>query len=276
MQAAGLKLEARPDAPLWTPAREDLWRRIALHDFEPDTPLNFARRLARDHGWSLAFARAAVDAYRRFCCLAVLSPTPSETFARKGFCAEIKPIANEAKRRLKALGLAPTDVEVSAFRTTFLPLIGLVLAFGATKADIGAARGHPVGNLLGLMLATCVAAAFLMTRPTRTGAGSEALEAHRSAHAPAARASLDRELLLAVALNGSVVLSGTAYASIHEASKSRQRWGRRLRRRGGLRLGARPAPSQSAFRWRDETRRARRGSPRSRRGAAKSPAIRRP
>ena len=76
MQGADLKLDAPTDAPVWTSAREDLWRRIERHEFEPDTPLSFTRRLARDHGWSLADARAAVDAYRRFCFLAVVSRTP--------------------------------------------------------------------------------------------------------------------------------------------------------------------------------------------------------
>src|SRR5689334_10928095 len=75
-QGAGLKIGARSDEPLWTPARQDLWQRIARHDFEPDTPLNFTRRLARDHGWSREQARAAVEAYRRFCFLAMVSPTP--------------------------------------------------------------------------------------------------------------------------------------------------------------------------------------------------------
>lgn len=74
MPSAQPKIEA--DQPGWTPARQALWRRIEQHDFEPGTPLNFTRRLARDHGWSLDEARSAVDAYRRFCFLAVVSPTP--------------------------------------------------------------------------------------------------------------------------------------------------------------------------------------------------------
>jgi len=76
LQRAQLKVDLQSDAPVWTPAREALWQRIAQHDFEPDTPLNFTRRLARDHGWSLEEARAAIDAYRRFCFLAVVSPVP--------------------------------------------------------------------------------------------------------------------------------------------------------------------------------------------------------
>ena len=76
MREVQAQTEALPDQPIWTPERADLWRRIEQHDFEPDTPLPFTRRLARDHGWSLESARAAVQAYRRFCFLAVVSPTP--------------------------------------------------------------------------------------------------------------------------------------------------------------------------------------------------------
>ena len=47
------KIDAASGEPVWTPARQDLWQRIERHDFELDTPLNFTRRLARDHGWSL-------------------------------------------------------------------------------------------------------------------------------------------------------------------------------------------------------------------------------
>lgn len=76
MQRQQFKIDIQSDEPVWTPARQELWRRIEQHDFEPDTPLNFTRRLARDHGWSIDEARAAVDAYRRFCFLAIVSPTP--------------------------------------------------------------------------------------------------------------------------------------------------------------------------------------------------------
>ena len=57
MQRAQCKIDVLSDEPVWTSARQDLWRRIEQHDFEPDTPLNFTRRLARDHGWSLEHAR---------------------------------------------------------------------------------------------------------------------------------------------------------------------------------------------------------------------------
>ncbi|UFZ01731.1 hypothetical protein LQG66_20665 [Bradyrhizobium ontarionense] len=76
MQRARVKIDVEANEPGWTPAREELWRRIAAHDFEPDTPLNFTQRLARDHGWNLDETRAAIEAYRRFCFLAMVSPTP--------------------------------------------------------------------------------------------------------------------------------------------------------------------------------------------------------
>ncbi|MGF3026614.1 TIGR04222 domain-containing membrane protein [Methylobacterium aquaticum] len=66
----------------WSADEAALWARIRAHPFEtPGQALDFTRRLARDRGWSLAFARAAVAAYRRFCFLACLGGdpvTPSE------------------------------------------------------------------------------------------------------------------------------------------------------------------------------------------------------
>ncbi len=64
----------------------------------------------------------------------------------------------------------------------------------------------------------------------RTRAGEAALDAHRNANARSARAPLTGELMLAVALSGAVVLSGTEFAPIYAASRARRR-GRGLRRR---------------------------------------------
>ncbi|WP_237480847.1 TIGR04222 domain-containing membrane protein [Lichenibacterium dinghuense] len=72
----------RIEPEAWTDDDRALWTRIAAHDFEPaGAALTFAGRLARDHGWSLAAARAAIDEYRRFCFLALRAGTevtPSE------------------------------------------------------------------------------------------------------------------------------------------------------------------------------------------------------
>ena len=61
---------------IWSPPRKELWARIEQHNFEPDQPLTFTARLARDRGWTLAEARAAIGAYRRFCFLAAISTSP--------------------------------------------------------------------------------------------------------------------------------------------------------------------------------------------------------
>lgn len=61
----------------WTAARRALWARIEAHDFEPpQQPFTFTRRLAREQGWSLPFARGAILEYRRFCFLTMVSATP--------------------------------------------------------------------------------------------------------------------------------------------------------------------------------------------------------
>ncbi len=68
---------AGADPGAWTPPHRDLWRRIRAHDFEPAAAtLTFTGRLARDRGWRLDVARAAVEEYRRFCFLAAVSPVP--------------------------------------------------------------------------------------------------------------------------------------------------------------------------------------------------------
>jgi uncharacterized protein (TIGR04222 family) len=65
------------DAALWTEERRALWQRIAAHPFAaPELALDFHRRLARETGWSRDFASGAIAEYRRFCFLAMVSPTP--------------------------------------------------------------------------------------------------------------------------------------------------------------------------------------------------------
>lgn len=53
------------------------YQTIWAHAFEqPEQALDFTHRLAREMGWSLATARAAVEEYRRFCFLAVVADHP--------------------------------------------------------------------------------------------------------------------------------------------------------------------------------------------------------
>ena len=59
-----------------------LWQKISDYSLdEPGSDLTFTQRLARENGWSLRFARRAVEEYKRFMFLAVAAGhpvTPSE------------------------------------------------------------------------------------------------------------------------------------------------------------------------------------------------------
>lgn len=54
----------------WSEATGARWRSIAAHAFEDAAaPLDFCHRLAREQGWTLTDARAAIEEYRRYCFL---------------------------------------------------------------------------------------------------------------------------------------------------------------------------------------------------------------
>ena len=139
---------------------------------------------------------------------------------RQQFQTAIKPLVEQVLGRLQQLGYCPTDEQMSAFRMSFLPFVALLLVFGITKAFIGAERHHAIGFLVALLFVTAFVGFLLATRPVRTRAGKDILADYQASKARAARAPLDHELLLAVALSGTVVLSGTAYASVHAASQT--------------------------------------------------------
>jgi uncharacterized protein (TIGR04222 family) len=144
---------------------------------------------------------------------------------RQEFQTAIKPLLEQVQGRLQQLGYCPTDDQITAFRMTVLPFVALLLMFGITKAFIGAERHHPTGILVVLLILTTLAGVALAKRPTRTSAGKDVLRDYQASKARASRAPLDHELLLAVALSGTVVLSGTAYASVHAASQNMSRGG---------------------------------------------------
>jgi uncharacterized protein (TIGR04222 family) len=139
---------------------------------------------------------------------------------RQQFQKAIAPLVDRVRGRLQATGYCPTKTQVTSFRISILPFLGLLIMFGIMKTTIGVERHHPFGFLLMLMGVTLVAAILLAISPMRTRAGKEALQDYRATHARVARAPRDHELLLAVALAGPVVLSGTAYASVYAASQT--------------------------------------------------------
>ena len=148
----------------------------------------------------------------------VLAVQPDMT--RQHFQTAVKPLVERVQWRLQEFGYYPTDDQMTSFRTTVLPFVVLLLVFGIIKVVVGSERHHPVEILVLLLVLTTFAGFALAKRPTRTRAGKEVLQTYQAAHARASRAPLDHELVLAVALSGAVVLSGTAYASVYAASQT--------------------------------------------------------
>jgi uncharacterized protein (TIGR04222 family) len=139
---------------------------------------------------------------------------------RQQFQTAVKPMVERVQQRLQAFGYCPTDDQMTSYRISVLPFVALLLVFGIIKAAVGEQRHHPIGILVVLLFLTAFAGFLLARHPTRTRAGKDVLESYQASHARASRAPLDHELLLAVALSGAVVLSGTAYASVYAASKT--------------------------------------------------------
>jgi uncharacterized protein (TIGR04222 family) len=139
---------------------------------------------------------------------------------RQQFQTSVNPIVERVRARLRELGYAPTGGQMTSFRTNVLPFIALLVLFGIIKAVIGAERHHPIGILIFLLVATVFAGIALARTPSRTRAGKDALQSYQASNARAARAPLEHELLLAVALSGAVILSGTEHASVYAASKT--------------------------------------------------------
>ncbi|WP_257386750.1 TIGR04222 domain-containing membrane protein, partial [Tahibacter caeni] len=100
----------------------------------------------------------------------------------------------------------------SALPFALLELLGLA------KIAVGIERDRPVGFLLVLTLLVGIATAMLLfRRPERTRAGDSLLAELNRRHAHARRAPRDGDIGLAVALAGTTVLAGTAYAEFHES-----------------------------------------------------------
>ncbi|WP_315724256.1 MULTISPECIES: TIGR04222 domain-containing membrane protein [unclassified Bradyrhizobium] len=139
---------------------------------------------------------------------------------REQFQTALEPLARRLQQRLRTLGYCPSSAQMSAFRRSVLPFVGALMLFGIVKAVVGHARHHDVEFLMFLLGGTVFATLPLASAPLRTRAGEDALKSYEASHARAARAPREHELLLAVALTGAMVLSGTAYASVLATSKA--------------------------------------------------------
>ncbi len=162
---------------------------------------------------NLLASGAAPDSLRAYC------GDVMEGFDRLRFRRRLQGRCAEIHGELAARGLVPRIGEIRRFRVMAALLILAVAGFGVCKIDIGAARGHPVGFLVMLV----VVAVFLgfkvaMREPYRTQAGRRALARARRAKSRAVRAPLGDEVLLAFALAGMAVLAGRPYQAFFKTA----------------------------------------------------------
>jgi uncharacterized protein (TIGR04222 family) len=139
---------------------------------------------------------------------------------RQQFQTAIGPVITRIQDFLEKSGHCPTREQMASFRLEVLPFVALLIVFGITKAVIGSSRHHPVDILIILIVLTAFAGFLLAKSPRRTQAGTNILETYQSSNERASRAPRDQELLLALALSGPVVLTGTAHASVYSASQT--------------------------------------------------------
>jgi uncharacterized protein (TIGR04222 family) len=130
----------------------------------------------------------------------------------------VKPRLQRLRDLLRSRGLLLTESRRwSVGLASALPF-ALLAGFGLAKISVGIDRGRPVGFLMLLTaLVAITALVLLLRRPERTRAGDALLAELNRRHAHARRAPRDSDIGLAVALAGTTVLAGTAYASFHES-----------------------------------------------------------
>lgn len=128
----------------------------------------------------------------------------------------LKSYREPLERRMIGSGLMMDKSEIGNIRFwTLLPYL-MLLAFGATKWIIGDMRDRPVGYLTGLLIATALFALIrLASLDRRTEAGQDAVKRAKSEAKRLKGAPTNSEVGLAVALFGTTVLAGSAWADFH-------------------------------------------------------------
>ncbi len=139
---------------------------------------------------------------------------------RQQFQKKIQPTADGIRANLERLRLVPDSSQAFDWRLKTAMLFAVPLLLGIAKVSVGIERHKPVGILVILLIATLITGIVMLAARLRTRAGNETLKAYQADHARAARAPVESEIPLAVALAGLVVLSGTEHHSLYAASRN--------------------------------------------------------
>lgn len=137
------------------------------------------------------------------------------------FAKAAKPHIDQTERRLIASGLLIDNGEARRVGLiAALPFMAL-FALGMAKLLVGLSRDRPVGFLIVFLVVTAVAIlirTFSVDR--RTDAGVDAVNTAQRRHERLRRAPTTGETGTAVALFGTTVLAGSAFAALHQMRQS--------------------------------------------------------
>jgi uncharacterized protein (TIGR04222 family) len=139
---------------------------------------------------------------------------------RQQFQRRIAGRIEDVKANLQQRGLSPLPSQIWDYHRRVWLLLIVPVALGICKVHVGIERNKPVGILIVLICLTIFAGFLLMKTPRTTRGGEEMVRDHKRKNARAARAPLENELVLAVALTGLVALAGTDYAPVYHAAKA--------------------------------------------------------
>jgi uncharacterized protein (TIGR04222 family) len=161
----------------------------------------------------LAGASPAGDAHREVVAAVRRDNRPAAVVKR------LAPLWKRIEQSLVSRGLVLSDAHAWQLRLySSLPL-WLWSGFGLAKIMLGLERAKPVGFISALTIVCALVALWMLgARPRNSRAGQQAVAQAKTRHSRilrAPRAQAD-ELALAVALGGTLVLSGTAWAGYHQ------------------------------------------------------------
>ena len=123
----------------------------------------------------------------------------------------------EIRKGLEQRGLLLDGASASAIARSSAMAPALVFALGIVKVAVGIARDRPVAILVVCcILLAIVTLVFAFKRPTHSRSGQRVLAELRRRNARVMRAPKANEWPMALALAGTAVMTGTAFAAFHD------------------------------------------------------------
>jgi uncharacterized protein (TIGR04222 family) len=215
------KFVAVDPKPAWLhPAEDAVWTAASLGS---PSALGagaswLAARIQQKSAGQAGMTPQQVASYQRIEGMLQSVAQPRPGVAARALVAAARPALLPVRDQLRAMGLLMTDPQTVNVRTLPTLVILAGAALGGLRLALGMAAGHPVGDLIALLVITIVIALFFLGhRPNpRTHRGDRLVRSLRRTNAAlrtnaaAAAAGLaGADLALAVGLWGPAILSGS-------------------------------------------------------------------